>query len=337
MDVSMLDTIRHLFTPHHTNNHRPKIIHPKGMALMIGVILLSSSSVEILREYQPEGIVLGYASNISASEVLNQTNQQRIDSNLPPLIMSQKLNQAAAAKAADMFTQDYWAHISPSGVPPWTFIKNSGYSYSVAGENLARDFDSTGPMVDAWMASPTHRANIVHTKYTETGIAVVNGNLQGIDTTLVVQMFGRPVQPIVSTDDTQAPPAQISPEAAVENQLDDQVDQADMLAPVTDTETEIISEHESEYVYAPSQAVLSQTQATRLDPTENPIYLSPLDIKKSAVLAVIFLIMTVLILDEIIIRHRQTVRFVGRNVAHVSFLLLTLLIVWNVIQPGTIQ
>jgi len=319
----MLGTLRHLFTPHHTNNHRPRVLHPIGMAVMVALLLGLNSGVELLEEHQPAGLVLGYASNINAGDVLVQTNQERVSQGLPPLHMSDKLSQAAAAKAADMFQEDYWAHISPAGVPPWTFIKNAGYRYSVAGENLARDFDTTEPMVEAWMASPTHKANIVHSKYTETGIAVANGTLGGVETTLVVQMFGLPTQPVLGNNQTNTTSEpQITQTAETET------------LPIAETE-EVL---EANVALAPTQqAVLSETQATSLEADSSPIFVSPMDVKKSVVLAVIGMIMAVLVLDELIIRRRQTVRFVGRNVAHMSFLVLALIIIWNVIQPGMIQ
>ena len=91
-----------------------------------------------------------------------------------------------------MFNKQYWAHTAPDGKEPWDFMSEAGYSYQVAGENLARDFSTTSAMVAAWMASPTHRANIMNGRYTEIGIAVINGTLEGVETTLVVQMFGTP-------------------------------------------------------------------------------------------------------------------------------------------------
>ena len=91
-----------------------------------------------------------------------------------------------------MFTDQYWAHTAPDGTEPWTFMHQMGYQYVVAGENLARDFGQTDEMVSAWLASPTHRANIMNPKYQEIGIAVIDGVLEGYETTLVVQMFGTP-------------------------------------------------------------------------------------------------------------------------------------------------
>lgn len=137
--------------------------------------------------------ILGYSSEITTQKVLDQTNNQRIKIGLEPLQYNETLSNSAKKKAQDMFTNDYWAHNSPQGKNPWTFFDDAGYKYSVAGENLAKDFYSTDSLVQAWMNSPTHKANIVHQKYKEIGIAVVDGVLGGVKTTLVVQHFGTPL------------------------------------------------------------------------------------------------------------------------------------------------
>ena len=190
----MRTTVLHLFTPHHTNNYRARILHPAGLSVLVGLFLISQVWVQLLNYAPalPGGFVLGFASNISVSQAVDATNSERARSGLSPLIVSSILNQAAQTKANHMFEHDYWAHIAPDGTTPWVFIKGAGYEYAVAGENLARDFDTTDAMVHAWMDSPTHRDNIVNTKYSEVGIAVVNGTLEGVETTLVVQMFGQP-------------------------------------------------------------------------------------------------------------------------------------------------
>jgi len=136
--------------------------------------------------------VLGFASSITPEKIIELTNQKRMENGLLPLKVNNKLSQAARKKAADMFALNYWAHISPRGITPWQFIKESGYFYLYAGENLARDFATSEGVVNAWMASPTHKANILNNKYQEIGVAVVNGVLQDEQTTLVVQMFATP-------------------------------------------------------------------------------------------------------------------------------------------------
>jgi len=181
-----------LFIPQEKNNHRALLLHPSFLSLFIAVYLLNQSLVRSLTIIRPG--ILGYSSEITAQKVIDLTNQERQQAGLPTLKLNPALSQSAALKAADMFASDYWAHTSPTGTTPWDFFKQAGYKYSVAGENLAKDFYDTDSMMKAWMKSPTHRANIIHAKYKEIGVGVVNGILGGVKTTLVVQHFGTPLK-----------------------------------------------------------------------------------------------------------------------------------------------
>ena len=188
------------FLPHPDNNHRALILQPAFMVILIAIYLLNQTFLKSLTILKPG--ILGYASEITSQKVFEFTNQQRLKYDLPPLSYSSVLARSAAAKAQDMFENNYWAHTSPSGTNPWEFFKQAGYQYSIAGENLAKDFYDTDSVINAWMNSPTHKANIVNSKYQEIGIGIVNGTLNGIKTTLVVQHFGTPVGGLVSGDQT---------------------------------------------------------------------------------------------------------------------------------------
>lgn len=185
--------LAHWLIPGRSNNHRSYLLHPELLvALIISVTIFGAFLYsDGVRQRAFENI-LGYASDITPDDVIRLTNVERSKLGLSGLTLSPTLSVAAQAKGQDMFSQQYWSHTSPTGKEPWDFMNESGYSYRVAGENLARDFGTTPNMVEAWMASPTHKANIVNPRYTEIGIAVINGSLQGVDTTLVVQMFGTP-------------------------------------------------------------------------------------------------------------------------------------------------
>jgi hypothetical protein len=71
-----------------------------------------------------------------------------------------------------------------------------------AGENLAIHFTDSGDVVQAWMDSPTHRANIMNGNYTEIGVGTAEGTYEGFDTVYVVQLFGTPARPTVAGDNT---------------------------------------------------------------------------------------------------------------------------------------
>ena len=160
------------------------------MALTAYLILGMASFVVLKNIDSQTSNVLGFATDISSDRLFALTNEKRVNNGLPELAYNSQLAAAAAGKAQDMFTKGYWAHFGPNGESPWTFILGSGYSYDTAGENLAKNYTTSGEVVDAWMDSPTHRENVLKSSYRDVGFAVANGNLGGEDTTLVVQMFG---------------------------------------------------------------------------------------------------------------------------------------------------
>jgi hypothetical protein len=179
---------RHYFTPHHSNNYRARFLHGSYIITYIVLLLFVQTGTHWINDYNPN--ILGYATDITVDKIVQLVNEQRAKNNLDPLTVSTELSTAATAKAADMFKNNYWAHVSPTGTTPWQFITGSGYKYIYAGENLAKNFNASQEVVDAWMNSPTHRANLLKPEYKEIGMAVVNGKLQGDETTLVVQEFG---------------------------------------------------------------------------------------------------------------------------------------------------
>lgn len=180
--------LHHLFLPHESNNHRAKLLHHHILLFTIICLFLSSLTFPLLKSTFPS--VLGISSNVSSEELLQLTNKVRQEQGLPPLAMNSRLAIAAENKAEDMFAKDYWAHNAPDGRTPWVFIKGAGYNYVYAGENLARGFQNNQDVIDAWIASPTHRANVLSENYTEVGFAVKKGELSGEETVLIVEELG---------------------------------------------------------------------------------------------------------------------------------------------------
>lgn len=130
------------------------------------------------------------ASSINASDLMLMANGKRTESGLEELSPNQKLTQAAHEKAVDIITNHYFAHTTPSGKPFYEWVEEAGYYYLYAGENLAIDFNTNEAVIDAWMASATHRANILNKNYKDIGIAVMRGDWDDRETTVAVQMFG---------------------------------------------------------------------------------------------------------------------------------------------------
>ncbi len=177
-----------LIFPHPRNNHRAHLLHPKAILILIAFFIFSS--LFFSSSLNPVATKIRAYADISTQELLNFTNQKRAENGLEALSTNSQLNDAASKKADDMFAKNYWAHNSPDGATPWVFIKQSGYNYVYAGENLARGFNSANDVVNAWMASPSHRANVLSSNFKDVGFSVKSGVLNGEQTFLVVQEFG---------------------------------------------------------------------------------------------------------------------------------------------------
>jgi len=129
------------------------------------------------------------------SKIILETNLQRQkNGDMPALKENTFLDQAAVAKANDMFAKQYFEHKSPTGVDPGKLVNNYGYDYILAGENLILgNFASEEEVVQNWMDSPGHRENILNNRYTEIGVAIIKGTYKGESVWIGVQEFGFPL------------------------------------------------------------------------------------------------------------------------------------------------
>lgn len=142
-------------------------------------------------------------SFLSKEGVIYWTNLQRQKYGLPPLKENDKLNLSAELKVKDMFENQYFAHDSPSGQGVADLAKKVDYQFIAIGENLALgNFENDEVLVESWMDSPGHRANILNNRYQEIGVAVLKGNFEGKSTWLAVQHFGLPLSACPQPDET---------------------------------------------------------------------------------------------------------------------------------------
>lgn len=174
--------------PHRNNQYRPHLVRRYGMLAVIVSIFALQGSYNMATS----GTVLGTESNIKVEQLARDTNKARADNGLRGLTLNSNLSAAATDKAHDMFKHQYWAHISPDGTTPWHWFEKEGYGYSYAGENLAKNFASSGATMAAWIDSPKHRDNIMNKHYSDVGFAVEDGELDGKPTTLVVALYAAP-------------------------------------------------------------------------------------------------------------------------------------------------
>lgn len=181
----MNNILKKYLIPCDINNHHPIFIRINHLLIfLILVFLLNVTNLYLLNNNK------SLATGISIEEIIEATNQKRIENGLTPLYRNHLLEKAAIEKLKDMLNKQYWSHYGPNGETPWSFILNAGYEYTYAGENLAKDFTNTKSLINAWMNSPTHRANILHEKYQEIGVGILSGQLHGKNTLLIAQIFG---------------------------------------------------------------------------------------------------------------------------------------------------
>jgi uncharacterized protein YkwD len=201
-----LRTAKTYFIPHEDNGHKPYIIRPGALRFYSIVLIITKLAVTgLMYASYPSP---AYFSSASSANIVNLTNSSRESNGLDELKVSEKLNLAAYQKAQDMVKNNYFSHESPSGAKFWNWVIGAGYQYTTAGENLAMDFNSAEAVHNALMASATHRRNILNDKFSEIGVSIVSGKINGKDTTILVEMFGNPkevvtepvvVQPTVPT------------------------------------------------------------------------------------------------------------------------------------------
>lgn len=289
-----------LFFPHPHNNHKAKLLWPRSIVILIGLFIMGRSIVDITIGLLPG--VLGYASQIDPAKVIEITNSERLNAGLAAVRLDEDLNQAALAKAADMFANNYWAHVSPQGTEPWSFITTSGYKYQHAGENLARDFSNPRDIVAAWMASPTHKKNLLDARYKDIGIAVMDGYLNGVETTIVVQMFGTPQSSVarIASDTVDAKPVQASEKVIVEK-----------------------------------PAVLEAKSVSAGEKIIPSAGISPLDLTRSWSLAFVVLILFALSMDWLFVLRYNIIRISGKTWAHLTYF-ATLAAILIIIKQGMI-
>jgi uncharacterized YkwD family protein/spore coat assembly protein SafA len=113
------------------------------------------------------------------NQVIQLTNQQRAKNGLKALTPNWELSRVARYKAMDMRDKNYFSHTSPTYGDPFTMMKNFGIAYRAAGENIAAGQSTPQEVVNSWMNSPGHRANILSTTYTQIGVGYAKGGSYG--------------------------------------------------------------------------------------------------------------------------------------------------------------
>ena len=119
------------------------------------------------------------SNEITAANVVELMNLYRAEEGLPPLTLETRLSRAALDRMKHMEEIGFWSHESPEGLPPFVWISARAYNYRFAGENLAAGFETAKLLVQSWIESPGHRANILAAEYEDCGIAIIDGSTLG--------------------------------------------------------------------------------------------------------------------------------------------------------------
>ena len=125
-------------------------------------------SGQVLQIPQLDSTVTSYET-----EVIRLVNEIRRENGLNPLTANWELSRVARYKSQDMADNRYFSHTSPTYGSPFQMIKAFGLSYRTAGENIAMGYSTPQAVVDGWMNSSGHRANILNASYTQIGVGYV--------------------------------------------------------------------------------------------------------------------------------------------------------------------
>ncbi|MBI2593177.1 hypothetical protein HYW44_00855 [Candidatus Daviesbacteria bacterium] len=310
--------LSHFFLPHPETHKKAHLLSFKALMVYIVFFLLLSLSFRTVNVYKPG--VLGIESAVTRSDIVRLTNIEREKNGLAPVSEDARLNAAALAKAQNMFEENYWAHFSPSGKDPWGFINGAGYKFSYAGENLAKSFYQSNEVVNAWMASRTHRENILNKHYQNIGIAVLEGTLNGEKTTLVVQEFGTPVDTAIASN------GQVQ----------------SIQSPIESGQAPSESGPSAQASIAPSSAAAPenpQVQSRTLVASEKQFFEIPLTDPylafKAAGLAFMFGLFILIVLDLYVVRRRAVYRITSRHLPHLALISVAASVLMN-LSPGQI-
>jgi len=260
--------------------------------------------------------ILGYKANIKVEDVIFLTNKKRMENNIPTLKESPLLAEAARRKGEDMLAKGYWAHVAPDGTEPWKFFSDVGYKYKYAGENLARDFPDSVSAVEAWMASPSHKENLLSPKYTEIGVAVVEGYLNGVEATIIVQLFGTPTSqnqallPVARTTQNVVAPAPTQIQASTPTPT---------LTPISTPPT-TAPNYNAFVSQAKKLDENIKTKEEKPDTSNFKILISPFQTTRGLAVILTLTLSIVLTVDELVVFRKKIPRATGRTLAHLAFL-----------------
>jgi uncharacterized protein YkwD len=170
------------------NRQGQHVFSDRLRGLTIGAFVLFASLGQMAALHGQESS----SSELTRESIVRELNRHREVHGLGPLRSDERLDRAAEARILDMEEQEYWGHSRPDGTNPLRSLQMWGYIHVVAGENLAAGYETPEIVVQGWMESPGHRANILLDEYTDVGIAMIEGGvLHRLSGRSIVAIFAR--------------------------------------------------------------------------------------------------------------------------------------------------
>lgn len=167
----------------------PHLIHPKDEVELPDGSTGTSTNESGTGDSDAQNTEEATAEMTQAEAVLKLVNAERSKAGLQPLTLSEKLTNIAYTKAKDMAEKNYFSHQSPTYGSPFDMLKQFGVSFSAAGENIAAGQRSAEEVMNSWMNSSGHKANILNKNYTQLGVGFYRGGSYGTEW---VQLFIKP-------------------------------------------------------------------------------------------------------------------------------------------------
>lgn len=266
--------LKNHFVPHSGNDHEPHFLRHKSLSLILAILIIIELAflAEVFFVFKKDS----FLATVLPGVLTNLTNQARIENGVNPLTENELLKKAAEMKANDMAKKSYFAHTSPEGITPWYWLIKANYKYSYAGENLAVNFFESEDVAKAWMASPTHRANIVRKEFTEVGIATASGIYKGHNAVFVVQFFGKPINvkptPIL-TESESINPTKLAVGETQTNVLGEEIVNEEIITDSKDQVAQILPQEEIIKEVEELELLTTEIEPTQnITPKENNVY-----------------------------------------------------------------
>lgn len=198
------------FIPHERNGYKPHVFHETSVKhLLLLIVVVKVSVLATLFTLYPNFAQLNQDIR---SEMYRLINQYRVEKGEQILAVNSYLEATASRKGGDMLENNYFSHFGLDGKKPWQWLDTSVYDFKAMGENLAMDFLTADSVFRAFQNSPTHDRNLISDTYSEIGISIQDGYLDGHDTSVMVVFFANPkvaaAETVVATAQPIAAPVQ---------------------------------------------------------------------------------------------------------------------------------